>query len=141
MGPITVILIIVFGFVALLLIALVLLQDEQSDGLGGIFGGSGGSQIGNRKGNILTRTTTVLGGLFLVVCFGLALINHHGGTKTDDIEAAGLKQQAATQSVDWWSNKPEEATALPAAAVPEQTALPADAASPIPTPAPVKSGN
>jgi preprotein translocase subunit SecG len=58
-----------------LLILLVLIQNEEGDSLGGIFAGGSGSAFGSRSGNVLTRSTSVLGALFLIISLGLALIS------------------------------------------------------------------
>jgi len=108
MDPISIILIVVFGVISLLLVGIVLLQNEQSEGLGGIFGGGSSNQIGNRKGNILTRMTGILGALFLMVCFGLALINSKTGANVEDIikaDAGDVKQSA----VKWYDEKAADA--------------------------------
>ena len=70
-----IVLIIFFVIVAILLILLVLAQNEEGDGLGGIFAGGSNSAFGSRTGNVLTRATTILGALFLVISIGLALMN------------------------------------------------------------------
>ena len=70
-----VVLLVFFLIVAILLVLLVLTQSEEGDGLGGIFGGSSSTAFGSRSGNVLTRATTVLGALFLIVSLGLALMN------------------------------------------------------------------
>jgi len=75
MGILSVVLLVVFVIIAVLLILLVLVQNEEGDSLGGIFAGGSGSAFGSRSGNVLTRATTVLGALFLVISLGLALLN------------------------------------------------------------------
>jgi preprotein translocase subunit SecG len=70
-----IILLVFFIIVAVLLILLVLAQNEEGDSLGGIFAGGSGSAFGSRSGNVLTRATTVLGALFLIISLGLALLN------------------------------------------------------------------
>lgn len=83
----SIILLVFFVIVAILLILLVLVQNEEGDSLGGIFAGGSGSAFGSRSGNVLTKTTTILGALFLVISLGMALIN-----KTPDgrgVEAQG----------------------------------------------------
>lgn len=102
MAALSIILLIIFAISALLLLFVVLIQDEQGEGIGGIFGGGGMSgQIGNRKGNFLTRTTTVLGVVFLISSLGLAWVNksNAGG----DVEAAALQAEREAGSSQWWA--------------------------------------
>jgi preprotein translocase subunit SecG len=90
----------VFAISAVLLVVLVLLQDEQGEGLGGIFGGGGSGQIGNRKGNILTRVTSILGFVFILSSLGLAWLNRT--PDLGDVEAAARRQDTE-QAVEWWN--------------------------------------
>jgi preprotein translocase subunit SecG len=99
MGILGVVLLVFFVIVAVLLILLVLAQNEEGDSLGGIFAGGSGSAFGSRSGNVLTRATTVLGALFLVISLGLALINR--SPAGSGVESAG-RQLAPESSVDWW---------------------------------------
>ena len=75
MEILSVVLLVFFVIVAILLILLVLIQDEEGDSMGGIFAGGSGSAFGSRSGNVLTRTTTVLGALFLIISLGLAFLH------------------------------------------------------------------
>jgi len=75
MGILSVVLLVFFVIIAVLLVLLVLIQNEEGDSLGGIFAGGSSSAFGSRSGNVLTRFTTVLGALFLVISLGLALLN------------------------------------------------------------------
>lgn len=117
MGLIGILLLVVFVIVSLLLILLVLVQSEDGDSLGGIFAGGSGSAFGSRSGNVLTRTTYILGTIFLVTSFGLALVNRTPGGS--GVEAAA-KQIEGKASGEWWNEAPakpaEPAAALPAAA-------------------------
>ena len=91
------ILLVFFVIIAILLILLVLVQNEEGDGLGGLFAGGSGSAFGSRSGNFLTRVTTVLGALFLIISVGMALMNRSpAGT---GVERAGrsLLPQAGTE--------------------------------------------
>jgi len=93
------VLLVFFVIVAILLVLLVLIQTEEGDSLGGIFAGSSGSAFGSRSGNVLTRTTTVLGSLFLIISLGLALLNRTpGGT---GVEAAGRELSIDAETTNW----------------------------------------
>ena len=100
MGFLTILLIIIFAASALLLIGLVMLQDEGGDGLGGIFGGGGTTQVGNRSGNILTKTTSILGAVFLVSSFFLAFLNRT--PDAGDIVSAAARLDSSEEVVEWW---------------------------------------
>jgi preprotein translocase subunit SecG len=101
MGALSILLLIVFGITAILLVIVVLLQDEGGEGLGGIFGGGGAGPVGNRSGNILTKTTTVLGAIFLVTAFALAWLNR--SPDTGNVEAAARQLESGEeQALEWW---------------------------------------
>jgi preprotein translocase subunit SecG len=98
MSILGIVLLVFFVIIAVLLILLVLIQNEEGDSLGGIFAGGSGSAFGSRSGNVLTRATTILGALFLIISLGLALLNRTpGGT---GVESAGrqLSNEAAGSS-------------------------------------------
>jgi preprotein translocase subunit SecG len=94
-----IVLLVFFVIAAILLILLVLLQNEEGDSLGGIFAGGSGSAFGSRSGNVLTRATTVLGALFLVLSLGLALLNRTPGGS--GVEAAGRRPSAGAVESNW----------------------------------------
>jgi preprotein translocase subunit SecG len=124
MGILNVLLLVFFVIVAVLLVLLVLIQNEEGDSLGGIFAGGSGSAFGSRSGNVLTRTTTILGALFLVLCLGLALLNRTPGAS--GVEAAGRQLETGVGS-DWWQ---ENETPGADGAVPELIFDGSDAAVP-----------
>jgi preprotein translocase subunit SecG len=67
---------IVHIFVALLLIAFVLIQDSKG-GAGGAFGGGGSSQTlfgATGAANFLVKVTRILAIVFMVSCIGLAVL-------------------------------------------------------------------
>jgi len=99
MGILSIVLLVFFVIVAIMLILLVLIQDEEGDGLGGIFAGGSGSAFGSRSGNVLTRTTTLLGALFLVISIGLALI--HRSPVGRGVEEAG-RALTGNATSDWF---------------------------------------
>jgi len=107
MGALSILVLVIFAITALLLIALVMVQDEGGQGLGGIFGGGGASQqVGNRSGNILTKATSILGAIFIIGAFALAWLNRtpEGG----DIEAAARQLRGEDQvRVNWWEEDAE----------------------------------
>ncbi|MDR2807380.1 MAG: preprotein translocase subunit SecG [Spirochaetaceae bacterium] len=111
MGILASILLVLFIIVSILLVLLVLVQDEEGDSLGGIFAGGSSSAFGSRSGTVLTRITSVLGALFLVLSFGLALTN-----RTSD--ATGVENAARQQSntnIDntWWQEEVVAPTTAP----------------------------
>ena len=107
MGFLGILLLIFFLLSALMLVLIVLVQDEGGEGLGGIFGGGGSSQVGNRSGNILTKTTSVLGAIFLLSAFGLAWLNRT--PETGDVQGAARQLEAQEEgSVNWWETQEEE---------------------------------
>lgn len=100
---------VVFVIVAVLLVGLVLLQNEGGNGVGGIFGGSSASVFGSRSGNVLTRATYILGTLFFVLCFALALMNKP--SKDSGVLEAAEKENVIDQpavSEDWFKSSAEE---------------------------------
>ena len=99
MSILGIVLLVFFVIVAILLILLVLAQNEEGDSLGGIFAGGSGSAFGSRSGNLLTRATTVLGALFLIISLGLALINR--SPTGAGVEAAGRALSPET-GTDWF---------------------------------------
>jgi preprotein translocase subunit SecG len=116
MNVLGIVLLVFFVIVAVLLILLVLVQNEEGDSLGGIFAGGSGSAFGSRSGNVLTRTTTVLGTLFLVLSLGLALLNR--SPSSAGVEAAGRRQSAETAGSSWVDEELEAKNA-PAEPLPE----------------------
>ncbi|MDR2178430.1 MAG: preprotein translocase subunit SecG [Treponema sp.] len=95
MNALSVVLLVFFVIIAILLILLVLVQNEEGDSMGGIFAGGGGSAFGSRAGNVLTKTTTVLGTLFLALSLALALLSR-GPAASSGVEAEGFKLSPET---------------------------------------------
>ena len=98
MGILGVILLVFFVIIAVLLILLVLIQNEEGDHLGGLFAGGSNSAFGSRSGNVLTRATTILGALFLIVSLGLVLLSRTPG-------GSGVVEEAMRQATEEeWTN-------------------------------------
>ncbi|MDR0558331.1 MAG: preprotein translocase subunit SecG [Treponema sp.] len=94
-----VVLLVFFIIVAILLVFLVLIQDEEGDSLGGIFAGGSSSAFGSRSGNILTKATSVLGVLFLILSLGLALVSKSDAGS--GVEAAGRQLSTESSASNW----------------------------------------
>jgi len=99
MAILSIVLLVFFIIIAILLVLLVLVQNEEGDSLGGIFAGGSGSAFGSRSGNVLTRATTVLGALFLVMSLGLALLNRTPGGS--GVEKAARENSNEAAAGNW----------------------------------------
>ena len=66
MGILGVFLLVVFVIACILLVFMVIIQDSDSDSLGGVFAGGSGSAFGSRSTNVVIRFTYVLGALFFM---------------------------------------------------------------------------
>ncbi len=58
-----------------MIILLVLFQDEQGDGIGGVFGGGSSSIFGAKSSNIAIRITAFFITLFFIFVIALSFIN------------------------------------------------------------------
>jgi preprotein translocase subunit SecG len=101
-GIIEIVFIVIFVICAFLLMGLVLLQDEQGEGLGGIFGGGSSTPFGSRSGNVLTRLTAILGAIFLLTSFGLSWMKS-SNEAGDVLGAAQAQRQENSAGIDWWN--------------------------------------
>lgn len=64
-----------FVFVCLLLVLLVLIQKGRGGGLAGAFGGaSGHTPFGSKTGDVLTWTTSIVFGVFIILAIILNLL-------------------------------------------------------------------
>jgi preprotein translocase subunit SecG len=105
MGILGIILLVIFIIACILLILMVIIQDSDADSLGGIFAGGSGSAFGSRSTNVVVRFTYVLGGIFFVCAFSLAIINK---SSLGNVERAAAQNQAKNSSVtEWWNTKPQ----------------------------------
>ena len=94
-------LIVIFVISAVLLTTIILLQDDQGEGIGGLFGGGSGTAFGSRSGNVLTKFTSILAAIFLVTAFAVAWLNRSGSE--EDIEAkARAKALEEIEASDWY---------------------------------------
>lgn len=108
MGLLSGFLLVLFVIGSLLLIVIVLMQDEQGEGLGGIFGGGSSTPFGSRSGNVLTKFTSILGAFFLFCAFGLAWLNKT--PSAGDVLGAAKRGASQTQTTNEWWNVPANTT-------------------------------
>ena len=105
MAIVSILVLVIFVVSAVLLMAVVLIQDDQGGGIGAMFGGGSGTPFGARTGNVLTRATTVLAVIFLVAAFALAWMN-----RTPDagnvIGRARAERMRGIERTDWWVETP-----------------------------------
>jgi preprotein translocase subunit SecG len=117
------VLLVLYVLVSLLLLVVVLLQQGKGGGIAAAIGGaSSQTAFGARAGGtVLTRATAVLGTLFLLGAYGLALLGRGQGGSV----VTGVGDPAPTE---------QAAPALPMPATPAPP--PATPAEDAPTPAP-----
>lgn len=105
MGVFGIVLLVLFAIVCLLLIFMVVIQDQEGEGLGGLFSGAGNAAFGSRSSSVVVRFTYILGGLFFVIAFGLAVLNRGSIGNVED--AVRSQDGPATE---WWSQESAPAT-------------------------------
>jgi len=98
MGVIGIILLVAFVIISILLVCIILIQNEEGEGFGGLFGGTSSQAFGARSGNVLTRTTYILVTLFFLTSFGLALVNR--SSSVDSLDSA-VQQSAEISGGSW----------------------------------------
>jgi preprotein translocase subunit SecG len=94
-------LIVIFVVSAILLTTVILLQDDQGEGIGGLFGGGSGTAFGSRSGNVLTKFTSVLAAVFLITAFAVAWLNRSGSEEDMDAKAKARELEEVEAS-DWY---------------------------------------
>ena len=105
MSVLTVFCYVMIVVVALLLIALIMIQPSKSGGMGAAFGGIGESVFGGKAGSHLTKTTVVLTAIFFVIALALAALIGHGNAGTSNskfqeaLAASGQKTEAPAPAV------------------------------------------
>lgn len=127
MGAISIVLLVAFVIVCVFLVLLVLVQDQDNSGMGGMLGGGNSAAFGAHSASVLTKATGVFVALFFIVVFALAFANRKSSrSHIDDLSEAAksmnIQSDAAGASAsDWWkeSNKAETPVSEPSEAVPE----------------------
>ncbi|MFA6783352.1 MAG: preprotein translocase subunit SecG [Sphaerochaeta sp.] len=101
MGVLSIILLVLFVIVSLLLIFLVAVQDEQSEGLGGIFGGGSNTAFGSHASSVVTKATATLAVAFMVLALVVAFVNKTPSQDNKLLDS--VKTEQVQQSTDWWT--------------------------------------
>lgn len=133
---------------SLLLIGVILIQRTKGQGMGMAFGGGMGETLfGPQVGNVLTKTTVVLGIIFLVNTTLLAMLGTRAGESVTERLAAEPVSPAApaTPATPQESAEPMPMTDFDVGTpdAPVQTAVPAEpppAAAPAAVPAEPETG-
>ena len=114
MGVLSVILLVLFVIVSLLLIFLVAVQDEQSEGLGGIFGGGSNTAFGSHASSVVTKATATPAVVFMILALVVAFVNK---SPSQDKLLDSVKTEQVQQTTDWWveSETPASTVEAPAA--------------------------
>ena len=103
-------LIAIHTIVSLLLIAVVLMQASQGGGLSGTFGGNAASSVlgGQNAGNVLSRITTWLATLFLVLAVIISVLSGPIDESTTSIvkRAADSRPELPALDVDAEGSEP-----------------------------------
>jgi preprotein translocase subunit SecG len=109
--------VVVHVIACLFLIGVVLLQQGKGQDLASAFGGGGTQTAFGPRGsaNVLSRTTTILAGVFMVTSLALTLLNPRPASVLDVHPGAGPSPAAPVSPA-------AQAPASPAAAAPEAPA-------------------
>ena len=128
MGAISIVLLVAFVIVCVFLVLLVLVQDQDNSGMGGMLGGGNSAAFGAHSASVLTKATGVFVALFFIVVFALAFANRKSSrSHIDDLSEAAKSMNiqsdaaAGASASDWWkeSNKAETPVSEPSEAVPD----------------------
>lgn len=103
MGVLSTVLTVVFIVISILLVFIVAIQDEQSDGLGGAFGGAAQASFGSHTSSVVTRATAILGAAFMILAVFIALGNK---APSDAKLLNSVDSDQVQQSQTWWTDAP-----------------------------------
>ncbi|MBO7298825.1 MAG: preprotein translocase subunit SecG [Kiritimatiellae bacterium] len=98
--------------ISIMLIGIVLIQRTKGQGAGLSFGNGAEAIFGAQMGNVLTRTTVILGILFLINTTILAMIHPEAKASTSALDQAIAKQEQAAAEATATDVSVEEAQAL-----------------------------
>ena len=101
MGIIATLLIIIFVVSSILLVFFVLIQDDQGEGLGGLFGGGSSSPLGTSGNRVLVRITSILGTIFIISSISVAFVTRSTGS--DDV-LGEARRMSSENTTEWWDD-------------------------------------
>ncbi len=102
------VILIIHVVIALALVTMIVIQKTDSDGMGGLAGGSGNSGsifTGRGKANFLTRTTAILATAFFVTSLTLAYIGS-SERSSSILDSATPSGQSAPEKTEQKTSEP-----------------------------------
>ncbi len=114
------ILLVAFVIICILLVLLVLAQEPENSGMGGLLGGGNSMAFGAHSASVLTKLTVVFVVLFFVATFGIAKVFSNKTTSdaknlqklsdesavelpAEESGATGAANSEAAQNGHWWN--------------------------------------
>lgn len=93
-----------FFIVSIFIILLVLIQDEQGDGIGGVFGGGSSSIFGAKSSSVAVKITGFFIALFFIFVILLSFMNTR---RADNSFLNDIKAENKDSST-FWNNENDE---------------------------------
>ncbi|WP_404404148.1 preprotein translocase subunit SecG [Pelagibacterium halotolerans] len=93
------VLIVAYLLIVVAMIVVILLQRSEGGGLGMGGGGGGGFMSARGSANLLTRTTAILGGLFMVTAIGLTIVSQLDRSSTSILDQATQNEDGSPTTV------------------------------------------
>jgi preprotein translocase subunit SecG len=127
------VLIVAYLLIVVAMIVVILLQRSEGGGLGMGGGGGGGLMSARGSANLLTRTTAILGTLFMATAIALTIVSQIDRSSSSILDRAGQTEDGSPASVldalDALRSGNEDLSApvQPAQPAPEQSDLSAPA--------------
>lgn len=95
---------VIFVIVSIFIILLVLIQDEQGDGIGGVFGGGSSSIFGAKSSSVAVKITGFFIAFFFIFVVLLSFINTR---RADNSFLKDIKTETKNSST-FWDNENNE---------------------------------
>lgn len=93
------VLIVAYLLIVIAMIVVILLQRSEGGGLGMGGGGGGGFMSARGSANLLTRTTAILGTLFMVTAIGLTILSQTGSNTSSILSQAAQNPDGSRATV------------------------------------------